>query len=112
MFFIGGAAIPDAEVWLGAAPTVPIVAPRDLQVLVPREFRSELKARVVYSGPVEAPITQGQKLATLEVTVPQHDPVTFELVAGREVPRGGLLTRINAAARLTRDRAVALLPGR
>jgi D-alanyl-D-alanine carboxypeptidase (penicillin-binding protein 5/6) len=65
----------------------------------------------VYSSPIQAPILKGQKVATLEVTVPEHDPVTFDLVAGADVARGGLLTRINAAARLTRDRAVAMLPG-
>ena len=110
-FFDAGAPVTEADVWLGAAQKVPVVAPRDLQMLVPREHRSGVKARVTYSAPIEAPITQGQKVATLEVTVPEHDPVTFDLVAGREVPRGGLLVRINAAAQLTRDRAVALLPG-
>ena len=110
-FFDAGAEITEADVWLGESPKVPVVAPRDLQMLVPRELRGDMKARVVYSGPIEAPISEGQKVATLEVDVPQHDPISFDLVAGREVPRGGLLVRINAAARLTRDRAVGLLPG-
>jgi D-alanyl-D-alanine carboxypeptidase (penicillin-binding protein 5/6) len=110
-FFDAGAEITSAEVWLGAAPQVPVVAPRDLQMLVPRELRSGMKARVVYSSPIQAPILKGQKVATLEVSVPEHDPVTFDLVAGADVARGGLLTRINAAARLTRDRALSYLPG-
>ena len=80
-------------------------------MLVPREDRSGVKARVVYQGPIEAPIAPGQKLATLEVEVPGHDDVTFDLVAGADVPRGGLLTRINAALALSRDHALAYLPG-
>ena len=108
-FYEAGATVAEAEVWLGAAPQVALVAPRDLQMLVPREERSGLKARVVYDGPIEAPIAEGQKIATLEVEVPNHDPVAFDLVAGAEVPRGGLLVRLNAAARLTRDRAFAYL---
>ena len=104
-FFDAGAEITQAEVWLGAAPQVPLVAPRDLQMLVPREERAGLKARVVYDGPIEAPIAQGQKLGALEVEVPGHETVAFDLVAGHDVPRGGLLTRINAAPAdaLTRD---------
>ena len=110
-FFPKDATVANADVWLGAAPTVPLVAPKDLQMLVPREERPGMKARVLYSGPIEAPIAEGQKLATLRVEVPGKQPVDFDLVAGAEVPRGGLMTRINAAARLTRDRALAYLPG-
>jgi D-alanyl-D-alanine carboxypeptidase (penicillin-binding protein 5/6) len=110
-FYDEGQEIAQADVWLGEAPFVPIVAPKDLQMLVPREERPGMKARVVYSGPIEAPIAKGQKLASLVVEVPGKDPVDFDLVAGAEVPRGGLMTRINAAARLTRDRALSYLPG-
>jgi len=110
-FYDEGAEIAQADVWLGAQPLVPIVAPKDLQMLVPREERPGLKARVLYAGPIEAPIAKGQKLASLVVEVPGKEPVEFDLVAGAEVPRGGLLTRISAAARLTRDRALSYLPG-
>jgi len=110
-FFDQGAEIAQADVWLGEAPLVPIVAPKDLQVLVPREDRPGLEARVLYTGPVEAPIAEGQKLAVLRVDIPGKDPIDFDLVAGAEVGRGGLMTRISAAARLTRDRAFSYLPG-
>ena len=42
-------------------------------MLVPREDRAGVKARVVYEGPIEAPIAAGQKLGALEVDVPGHD---------------------------------------
>ena len=96
---------------LGAMPKVSVVAPKDLHMLVPRESRADLKARVVYQGPIEAPIAAGQKIAELVVDVPNAEPVTFDLVAGADVPRGGLLVRLDAAARLTRDRAVGLIAG-
>lgn len=111
-FFARGERVAEADVWLGTAKTVPLVAPADLRMLVPREARSGVKARVVYRGPVEAPIAEGQKLATLEVEVPGHEDVRFDLVAGAAVPRGGLLTRIGAAVQLSRAQALGLLPGR
>jgi D-alanyl-D-alanine carboxypeptidase (penicillin-binding protein 5/6) len=110
-FFDVGEEVTRADVWLGAAETVPLVAPDTLQMLVPREDRSGMKARVVYDGPIEAPIAAGQKLAALLVDVPGKETVRFDLVAGSDVPRGGLMVRINAAVRLTRDRAVSYLPG-
>ena len=58
-FFDADEEIAQAEVWLGEAPFVPIVAPKDLQMLVPREERAGLKARVLYAGPIEAPIAAG-----------------------------------------------------
>ncbi len=111
-FFDAQDVVTEAEVWLGEAPSVPLVAPADLQMLVPVEALDAVSARVVYDGPIEAPIVAGQPVARLEVAVPGRETVGFDLVAGADVARGGLMTRVNAAARLTRDRAVGLLPGR
>jgi D-alanyl-D-alanine carboxypeptidase (penicillin-binding protein 5/6) len=111
-FYDAGAVATTADVWLGGQETVPVVAPADIQMLVPRETRDQMQARVVYEGPIEAPIAEGAKVAELVVEVPGKDPVRFDLVAGQAVERGGLMTRIEAAAMLTRDRAMALLPGR
>ena len=111
-FFTKGDVVTDAEVWLGEAPRVALIAPADLQMLVPQEVRGDVTARIVYDGPIEAPILRGAPVARLIVDVPGHETVGFDLVAGADVPRGGLLTRVSAAARLTRDRAIALIPGR
>ncbi len=111
-FYDAGAEVAQADVWLGVQPQVALVAPSTLQMLVPREERAAMQARVVYASPIEAPISKGQKLGALEVTLPGHEPVSFDLIADDDVARGGLMTRINAAARLTRDKARALLPGR
>jgi D-alanyl-D-alanine carboxypeptidase (penicillin-binding protein 5/6) len=110
-YFDAGTPIAEAEVWLGTTDRVPLVAPRVVQLLVPKEDRAGLKARVLYDGPLEAPIADGQTVAQLVIDVPDHEPVRFDLVAGADVPRGGLMRRINAAARLTRDRAASYLPG-
>lgn len=111
-FFAAEDVVTEAEVWLGEEAAVPLIAPDALQMLVPQEALNAVSARVVYQGPIEAPIAAGQPLARLVVEVPGRETVGFDLVAGADVARGGLMTRVNAAARLTRDRAVGLLPGR
>lgn len=111
-FFTEGDVVTDAEVWLGEAPSVPLVAPTNLQMLVPQDALNAVSARIVYDGPIEAPIALGAPVARLVVEVPGHETVGFDLVAGAQIARGGLLTRVSAAARLTRDRAMALIPGR
>ena len=111
-FFDKDAVVADADVWIGEQPTVPLVAPQMLQMLVPRESRDAVAASIVYQGPIEAPIAAGQVLGALVVEVPDQDTARFDLVAGRDVARGGLVTRIGAATRLARDRAVQMLPAR
>lgn len=110
-FFDAGDEVAKAHVWLGATPQVTLVAPNAVQLLVPRAERSAMEAKVVYEGPLEAPIARGDKLAELRVTLPGREPVAFDLVAGGDVARGGLMTRLNAAAKITRDRAFELFPG-
>jgi serine-type D-Ala-D-Ala carboxypeptidase (penicillin-binding protein 5/6) len=110
-FFGEGAVAGTAEVWMGAAPTVPLVAPRDIAMLVPHDARGEVTAAVSYRGPIEAPVTAGQVIADLVVQVPGQADVRFPLAAGADVARGGLMRRIEAAAWLARDRAVGLVVG-
>lgn len=111
-YYGAGDTVTQVPIWLGDAESVPLVAPRDIALLVPRAERSAISARVVYDGPVEAPITAGQPIAELIVDVPGRESARFDLVAGGDVARGGLMRRIEAAARLTRDRAMGMLPHR
>jgi serine-type D-Ala-D-Ala carboxypeptidase (penicillin-binding protein 5/6) len=110
-YFSAGDTIAEAEVWMGTTDRVSLKAPRDLQMLVPRTARDGLTARVVYDGPIEAPVTAGQVLGHLVVEAPGIETVRFDLTAGADVPRGGFGARIGAAARLAQDRALELLPG-
>ncbi len=106
-----GEVVAQAPVWLGTTETVPLIAAGDIQLLVARENRAGLKARVVYQAPIEAPIATGQRLGSLVVDVPGTEPVSFDLVAGTDVARGGLMKRIGAAAEITRQKATGLLRG-
>ncbi len=108
-FFDAGAVAAEVDVWLGEVPTVPLVAPELAQMLVLREDRGGLQARVIYTSPVEAPVAAGQELGALLVDVPGQETVRFPLVAGADVARGGFGTRLGAAARITRDRAIGLI---
>lgn len=94
-----GHQIAEAEVWMGNADTVPLVAPEAFSVLVPVMAQDGLSARVEYDGPITAPIAQGQEIARLVVDVPGlPDPFTLPLVAGTAVAEGGFLPRLRTAA--------------
>ncbi len=93
-----GEALARAEVWMGEARDVPMVAPRALGVLMPALGEGELRARVEYDGPVQAPIVAGQELGRLVVEVPQMEEMSFPLVAGSDVAAGGFVPRMRSAA--------------
>ena len=97
--FKKGDAIETAEVWLGAAKSVPLVADRDVAVTINKRMRGELKATVKYQGPIPAPVAKGTQVATLLITAPGKAPVEVPLVAAEDVGKLGMVSRIGAAMR-------------
>lgn len=82
-----------AKVFGGAEGSVPLVAPRAVSVLVPRNTSDRITAKIVYTGPVPAPVAAGTPVGTLRVF--RGDNVTLEvpLQTGADVPRGNLPQR-------------------
>lgn len=91
-------AFTQADVWMGNAPTVGLVAGEDLKVLLPALSSGEIAADVVYTGPIEAPIAKGDMLAELVFTPDGLPEVRLPLVADKDVPRGGFVSRMTTAA--------------
>lgn len=94
-----GTRIAQADVWMGAAGRVGLVPAEDLRILVPSLVQGKMTAEVTYDGPVEAPVAKGQKIAELVVHVGDLPDERIPLVAEADVPKGGFLTRLSAAAR-------------
>ncbi len=88
-----GQKIEDAEVQLGDAPTVGLVAPRALAVTMPGGAMTGMKIKVVYEGPIKAPIAAGQHIADLVVETPSTPPQVMPLVAQNAVGEAGFLGR-------------------
>ncbi len=92
-----GDTVDNAEVWLGNAKTVPLVAAQALTVTLPRKSRREMKVTEYYDSPINAPIHKADRLAKLTITAPGVDPVDLPLVAGADVERLGAFGRLGAA---------------
>ncbi|WP_305972084.1 MULTISPECIES: D-alanyl-D-alanine carboxypeptidase family protein [unclassified Mameliella] len=89
-----GAAIAQAEVWMGSAEQVALVSDKDVRLLVPTMTPGGIKAEVVYTGPIQAPVTKGQQLAEL-IIQPEGLPETrVPLFAADKVDAGGFLDRM------------------
>lgn len=88
-----GRTVGEAEVQMGDAATVPLVAARDLALTVPAGTTPEMQGRIVYLGPLKAPIAKGAQVAELVVTTPDMGPQRFPLVAGAAVGEAGFFGR-------------------
>lgn len=93
-----GERIATADVWMGEAPTVGLVPAEDISVLLPVLNGTEVPADVVYTGPIEAPIEQGQPLAELVISPEGLPEIRIPLVAQKAVADGGFMARISTAA--------------
>ncbi|OAZ09351.1 D-Ala-D-Ala carboxypeptidase [Thalassospira tepidiphila MCCC 1A03514] len=95
--FAEGETVSSANVWLGSETKVDLVADKEILLTLPRSASRDMKVTVVYDGPVPAPISQGDQIATLKVEVPDRDTIEFPLYAAHDVGRLGFVGRIGAA---------------
>lgn len=98
--FTAGETISVAEVWLGDVDEVPLTVQADVRLTLPRRAVQNLDVRVVYTGPVPAPIQKGAQIATLRVNgQDMNAPIDIPLYAAADVERLGFMGRIAAALR-------------
>jgi D-alanyl-D-alanine carboxypeptidase (penicillin-binding protein 5/6) len=88
--FVQGETIERVPVWLGAAPTVPLVGAREMVVTMPRQWRNRAKISVQYDSPLRAPVAAGQEIGRLAISGDGVPQMQIPLVAGTDVPRLGL----------------------
>jgi D-alanyl-D-alanine carboxypeptidase (penicillin-binding protein 5/6) len=97
--FADGQVIADARVYGGARSSVPLVAGGPVHLLVPRNLTEKIVARIVYRGPVMAPVRKGQKIGLLRVWRGENVVLETQLEAGEDVAPGGMVGRAFDAAR-------------
>lgn len=98
LLFVDGQEIAYAKVYGGAKSSVPLMAPKEVRLMVPRNTREKIIARVVYNGPVPAPVQQGQKVGTLKVWRNEFVALEVPLQAADSVPAGSMPRRAFDAA--------------
>jgi len=95
-----GTRVAEAPVWLGAAENVGLVPAEDVRLLMPASVQDGVQAEVVYTGPVNAPVTAGQQLAELIIHIPDLPDARVPLVAETDVAAGGFTKRLTTAAQI------------
>lgn len=89
-----GAEVGTARVQGGSARSVALVTDRTVFANVPKGRNAQLSATIQYDGPIRAPIMAGERIGTLEVTVPGMEPARLPLLAKEDVAEAGFFGRI------------------
>jgi serine-type D-Ala-D-Ala carboxypeptidase (penicillin-binding protein 5/6) len=95
--FKEGEPVGEASVFGGAKSSVPLVAKGIMAIFVPVASRDQLKARIVYQGPLVAPIEQGAEVGKLRVFIGERLMQERPVFAGEAVAIGNLRRRAEDA---------------
>ncbi len=91
----------EAQVRLGSRATVPLVTQRPIVIVGPRGQQAGLRARIVYTGPIAAPVQQGAVVARLVVEGPGFQRQEYPLAAGQAVGQANWFVRFWEGLQLT-----------
>jgi serine-type D-Ala-D-Ala carboxypeptidase (penicillin-binding protein 5/6) len=102
MLFKAATHVGEAQIFGGVEPTVKLIAPRDIILLLPKGRENDVSAQIVYRGPVIAPVADGQAIGKLTINLGDSVVADFPLQAANAVESGGLTERaLDAMAELT-----------
>jgi D-alanyl-D-alanine carboxypeptidase (penicillin-binding protein 5/6) len=82
-----------ARVFGGESRSVKLTSPEPVKVMVQRNGNDKLLARIVYSGPVRAPVSAGQKVGLLKVWRGGNIALETPLYAAEAIPTGSMTRR-------------------
>ena len=86
--------IDELDVWLGKKKTVKVHTQTDVYKTIPKARKKYLKAKIVYQGPIQAPIEKNSKLGSLLITYKDEIIGEYDLFASEEVKKLNIFSRL------------------
>ncbi len=91
--FAMGEPVGGVRVFGGSQRSVPVVAKKPISVLVPRGANERISAKILYTGPLAAPVKQGSQVARLRISRGEIQALDIPLYAAQDVGVGSLPQR-------------------
>jgi D-alanyl-D-alanine carboxypeptidase (penicillin-binding protein 5/6) len=91
--FAAGETVGTARVFGGASWSVELVSKKPVVIPVRTDAEDDLSARIVYDGPVPAPVNSGDAIGTLGISRKGTPPMRVPLHARTDVAKGGMASR-------------------
>ena len=86
--------ISNVEVWLGKENSVKVYTKKDIYKTIKKGQKRKLRIKVVYDGPVEAPIDKDQVVAKLKIIYDEELIDEHDLLALKEIKKVNIFSRL------------------
>ena len=86
--------ISNIDVWLGKDKTIDVHVKEDIYKTIKKAQKKKLKVKMIYDGPVEAPIKKNQVIGKLKVIYDQDLIGEYNLLASKDVKRVNIFSRL------------------
>ncbi len=96
--FAQGQTVGEAKLFGAVKGRVPLTSERAINVLLPKNASEKIIARIVYTGPIRAPVRKGQPIGRLKVWRGEHVVLEVPLEAAEDVAVGSMPQRAFDAA--------------
>lgn len=95
-----GEVLTHSRIWKGAQETIPLGLTEDLYVTIPRKQFDQLDAKLTIDSRIIAPITSGQTLGRVRITLQNEEIANLPLTALGTVEEGSIFQRLTDEALL------------
>jgi serine-type D-Ala-D-Ala carboxypeptidase (penicillin-binding protein 5/6) len=86
--------IDSVDVWLGKVNSVKVYTENDIYKTIKKGQKKKLKVKVIYDGPIEAPIKKDQILAKLKIFYDQEQIGEYDLLSKKAVKKVNIFSRL------------------
>mgnify|MGYP001330270179 FL=1 len=84
----------ELDVWLGKKNTLKVHIKSDLYKTIPKARKKHLQAKIVYNGPIEAPINIDQEVGTLVLSYKDEIIDEYPVYASEKIKRINIFSRL------------------
>ena len=84
----------DLEVWLGQKDTVEVHSVTDIYKTIPKARLKKLEAKIIYNGPIKAPIKKNDLVAKLIINYDGNFLSEHDILASEDIKRKNIISRI------------------
>jgi len=82
------------KVWLGQKSRVQVIAAEDAYITIPKRKKDTIKAVIEYDGPINSPITKGQKVGKLKIFLSDELINQIDILSAENVKRSNIFSRL------------------
>ena len=84
----------DVDIWLGKKNKVSVYSKDDIYKIIKKGQKKLLKIKLIYDGPIEAPIKKDQILAKLKIVYDQDLVGEYDLLALEDIKKVNIFSRL------------------